>query len=78
VQVLGWHDWTAVRQHPTKLRSTMYYTLTWQIRQEGTILPVIFVRRKDAVQYASDNGITSYELVRDDMFNGTSVRQVSK
>lgn len=56
----------------------MYYTLTWQIRQEGTILPVIFVRRKDAILYASDNGISSYELVRDDMFNGISIRQVSK
>lgn len=51
----------------------MYYTLTWQIRQAGTILPIIFVRKKDAVQYASDNSITDYELVRDDMFNGTTV-----
>jgi hypothetical protein len=51
----------------------MYYTLTWQIRQDGIILPVIFVRKKDAVQYASDNNISDYELVRDDMFNGTSI-----
>lgn len=41
------------------------YSVTYEIKQGDTILPIIFVHMTDAVQYATENNITNYEIIRD-------------
>jgi hypothetical protein len=43
----------------------MLYSVTYEIQQNSTTLPIVFVKRKDAVAYAKDNGITDYKIIRD-------------
>lgn len=43
----------------------MYYSVVWHIKQDGNLLPPLFVRKKDAVAYAIENNLTNYEIVRD-------------
>mgnify|MGYP000002787577 CR=1 FL=1 len=41
------------------------YAVTYEIQQGDIILPVIFVKKKDAIQYASEHNITNYTIIRD-------------
>jgi hypothetical protein len=41
------------------------YAVTYEIQQGDTTLPIIFVRKKDLVAYATDKGITNYQIIRD-------------
>lgn len=43
----------------------MLYSVTYEIQQNNRTLPVIFVKRKDAVAYAKENHLTDYQIVRD-------------
>lgn len=41
------------------------YSVTYEIQQGNITLPIIFVKKKDAVQYAVENDITGYTIIRD-------------
>lgn len=41
------------------------YSVTYEIQQGGVTLPIIFIKRKDAKQYAQEHGITNYQIIRD-------------
>jgi hypothetical protein len=43
----------------------MNYSTTWELSQNESKLPIIFVKRKDAVQYANENLVGEYLLVKD-------------
>ncbi len=43
----------------------MLYSVTYELQQGSNVLPIIFVKRKDAVAYAKENGITGYTIIRD-------------
>jgi tRNA(Ile)-lysidine synthase TilS/MesJ len=46
----------------------MHYSVTWEIQIGDTKLPLIFVRKKDAVAYATEHNITDYQIIRDSEF----------
>lgn len=43
----------------------MLYSVTYEIQQNSTTLPIVFVKRKDAVAYAQEHNLTDYQIVRD-------------
>jgi len=43
----------------------MHYSKTWEIQIGDTKLPLIFVKKKDAVTYANKHNITGYRIIRE-------------
>jgi len=41
------------------------YSVTYEIKQGDTTLPIIFVKRTELIAYATDRGITNYQIIRD-------------
>jgi hypothetical protein len=41
----------------------MHYSKTWEIQIGDTKLPLIFVKKKDAIAYAAEHNITEYQLI---------------
>lgn len=41
------------------------YSVTYQIQQGENILPVIFVTRRELIAYATERGITNYQIIQD-------------
>lgn len=41
------------------------YSVTYEIQQGDTTLPIIFVTRRELIAYATDRGITDYQIIQD-------------
>ncbi len=52
----------------------MYYTRYWALQVEDTELPIVFVKRKEAIAFAEENLVGSYKLVRHDQFVGPTTK----
>jgi hypothetical protein len=41
------------------------YSVTYEIKQGDTTLPIIFVTRRELIAYATENNITNYQIITD-------------